>query len=149
MSDSNPTSFGSFIAAGIQDTSVVITVFGTDACDVNAGLPLTMGYMFPAACGMSMFGVLGLARHILKSFLPPNIANNLGVEVMKFDKYIIGKAIHSVVNELPPDRKDRLRAQNVRICMHVPNYDRSTWKGAFACCFILSCANIIPYLPHY
>ncbi|CEG80585.1 hypothetical protein RMATCC62417_14896 [Rhizopus microsporus] len=149
MADSNSTSFGSVFASGIQDVAAVAAMFGTDICDTNAGLALTMGYLFPAACGMSMFGALGLARHILKSFLPPNIAKNLGIEVMKFDKYRIDKAIHSVVNELSPDKKDRLYAQNVKICMRVPDYDRSTWIGAFASCFILSCASVIPYLPHY
>ncbi|CEI86321.1 hypothetical protein RMCBS344292_00764 [Rhizopus microsporus] len=149
MANSNSTSFGSVFASGIQDVAAVAAMFGTDICDTNAGLALTMGYLFPAACGMSMFGALGLARHILKSFLPPNIAKNLGIEIIKFDKYKIDKAIYDIINELSPNKKDRLHEQNVRICIRVPGYDRSTWIGAFSSCFLLSCFNFIPYVPHY
>ncbi|PHZ14067.1 uncharacterized protein RHIMIDRAFT_250232 [Rhizopus microsporus ATCC 52813] len=149
MADSNYTSFGSVFASGIQDVAAVAGVFGTDICDTNAGLALTMGYLFPAACGMSMFGALGLAKYILKSSLPPNIAKNLGIEIIKFDKYRIDKVIHDIINELPPNKKDRLHEQNVRIRIRVPSYGRSTWIGAFASCFLLSCFNFIPYVPHY
>ncbi|CEG82783.1 hypothetical protein RMATCC62417_16791 [Rhizopus microsporus] len=149
MADSNSTSFGSVFASGIQDVAAVAAMFGTDICDTNAGLALTMGYLFPAACGMSMFGALGLARHILKSFLPPNIAKNLGIEIIKFDKYRIDKAIHDITNELSPNKKDRLYEQNVKIRIRVPGYGRSTWIGAFSSCFLLSCFNFIPYVPHY
>ncbi|ORE00675.1 hypothetical protein BCV72DRAFT_178344, partial [Rhizopus microsporus var. microsporus] len=149
MTDSNSTSFGSFFASGIQDVAAVAAVLGTDICDTNAGLALTMGYMFPAACSMSMFGALGLAKRILKSFLPLHIAKNLGIEVEKFDTYKIDKAIYNVASNLPLHTKIRLNAQNVKICMRVPGYDRSIWIGALVSCFLLSCFNFIPYVPHY
>ncbi|RCH97853.1 hypothetical protein CU097_014765 [Rhizopus azygosporus] len=149
MADSNSTSFGSVFASGIQDVAAVAAVLGTDICDINAGLALTRGYLFPAACGMSMFGILGLARHILKSFLPQSTAKNLSIEVEKLDIYRVDKAIQGITKELSPDKKYHLLVQDARIRMRVPGYDRSTWIGAFASCFILSCANFIPYLPHY
>ncbi|PHZ14064.1 uncharacterized protein RHIMIDRAFT_312351 [Rhizopus microsporus ATCC 52813] len=149
MTDSNSTSFGSVFASGIQDVAAVAAVLGTDICDTNAGLALTRGYLFPAACSMSMFGVLGLAKHIIKSFLPLRIAKNLGIEVEKLDTYGIDKAIHGVASKLSSHSKTRLNAQNVRICIRVPDYNRSIWMGAFVSCFLLSCFNFIPYVPHY
>ncbi|CEG67391.1 hypothetical protein RMATCC62417_03828 [Rhizopus microsporus] len=149
MADSNSTSFGSVFASGIQDVAAVAAVLGTDICDINAGLALTRGYLFPAACGMSMFGILGLAKHIFKSFLPLRIAKNLSIEVEKLDIYRINKAIQGITKELSPDKKNHLVEQHARIRMRVPGYDGSTWIGAFASCFILSCANFIPYVPHY
>ncbi|CEG67389.1 hypothetical protein RMATCC62417_03826 [Rhizopus microsporus] len=149
MSDSNFILFGSFFASGIQDVAAVAAVLGTDICDTNAGLVLTRGYLFPAACGMSMFGVLGLAKNILKSFLPLRIAKNLGIKIEKFDTYKIDKVIHNIASNLSPHTKTRLNAQNVRIRIRVPGYSGSIWIGAFASCFILSCVNFIPYVPHY
>ncbi|PHZ14062.1 uncharacterized protein RHIMIDRAFT_236053 [Rhizopus microsporus ATCC 52813] len=149
MVDSNSTSFGSVLASGIQDVAAMAALFGTDICDTSAGLALTRGYLFPAACSMSMFGVLGLAKHIIKSFLPLRIAKNLGIEVEKLDTYGIDKAIHGVASKLSSHSKTRLNAQNVRICIRVPDYNRSIWMGAFVSCFLLSCFNFIPYVPHY
>lgn len=40
-------------------------------------------------------------------------------------------------------------SENVRICIRVPGYGGSIWIGTFASCFILSCVNFIPYVPHY
>ncbi|CEG78112.1 hypothetical protein RMATCC62417_12765 [Rhizopus microsporus] len=109
MADSNSTSFGSVFASGIQDVAAVAAVLGTDICDTNAGLALTKGYLFPVACGMSMFGVLGLAKHVLKSFLPLHVAKNLGIEVEKFDTYRRDKTIHKVLDDgLPFEKKNTL-----------------------------------------
>ncbi|RCH97851.1 hypothetical protein CU097_014060 [Rhizopus azygosporus] len=149
MTDSKFISFGSVFASGIQDVAAVAAVLGTDICDINAGLALTRGYLFPAACGMSMFGVLGLAKNMLKSFLPLRIAKNLGIKIEKFDTYKIDKAIYNIASNLSPHTKTCLNAQNVRLCIRVPDYSRSIWIGAFASCFILSCVNFIPYVPHY
>ncbi|CEG63896.1 hypothetical protein RMATCC62417_00965 [Rhizopus microsporus] len=150
MTDSNSTSFGSIFASGIQDVAAVAAVLGIDICDTNAGLALTKGYLFPAACGMSMFGVLGLAKDVLKSFLPLHIAKNLGIEVEKFDTYRIDKAIHRVLEDgLSFEKRTRLSRQNVKIRMYVQDYGRSTWISAFSSCFFLSCINLIPYVPHY
>jgi uncharacterized membrane protein YiaA len=62
-------SFGSVFASGIQDVTIVLGILGTEMCDGNAALTLSKGYLFPAACGMSLFGVLGLSKYHLKSFL--------------------------------------------------------------------------------
>ncbi|PHZ16753.1 uncharacterized protein RHIMIDRAFT_311168 [Rhizopus microsporus ATCC 52813] len=118
MADSNSTSFGSVFASGIQDVAAVAAVLGTGICDTNAGLALTKGYLFPAACGMSMFGVLGLAKHGLKSFLPLHVAKNLGIEVEKFDTHRIDKKIHKVLEDrLSFEKRTRLNRQNVKIRM--------------------------------
>ena len=107
MADSNYKSFGSVFAFGIQDVAAVAAVLGTDICDKNAGMPLTKGYLFPAACGMSMFGVLGLVMHILKSSLPLHIAENLGIEVEKFDTCRIDKAIHKEATDMLAKKKKK------------------------------------------
>ncbi|RCH89210.1 hypothetical protein CU097_005877 [Rhizopus azygosporus] len=131
MTDSNSTSFGSIFASGIQDVAAVAAVLGIDICDTNAGLALTKGYLFLAACGMSMFG-------------------NLDIEVEKFDTYRIDKAIHRVLEDgLSFEKRTRLSRQNVKIRMYVQDYGRSTWISAFSSCFFLSCINLIPYVPHY
>ncbi|CEG67351.1 hypothetical protein RMATCC62417_03795 [Rhizopus microsporus] len=111
MADRNSTSFGSVFASGIQD----VAMLGTDICNKNAGMPLTKGYLFPAACGMSMFGVLGLAKHILKSFLPLHIAENLGIEVEKFDTYRIDKAMHKEATDTLAKKEQSYR--NVKVYM--------------------------------
>ncbi|CEJ01648.1 hypothetical protein RMCBS344292_15671 [Rhizopus microsporus] len=148
MADRNSTSFGSVFASGIQDVAAVAAVLGTDICNKNAGMSLTKGYLFPAACGMSMFGVLGLAKHILKSFLPLHIAENLGIEVEKFDTYRIDKAMHKEATDMLAKKKEQ-SYRNVKVYMDTYSYSEHMWIPALISCLLLPCVNFIPYILHY
>lgn len=119
MADSSSTSFDSVFASGIQDVAAVPAVLGTDICNKNVGLLLTKRYLFPAACGLSMFGVLGLAKHILKLFLPLDIAENLRVEVEKFDTNIIDRVMHRESIDILARTKQSFRL-TLRSCYQIP-----------------------------
>ncbi|KAG1059440.1 hypothetical protein G6F42_028316 [Rhizopus arrhizus] len=86
MSEDNE-SFGSIFASGIQDVAAILGLLWIAMCDENAALALSKGYLFPAACGMSMFGVLSLSKHLLESSLPEQIAKNIGIDRSRFDNY--------------------------------------------------------------
>jgi hypothetical protein len=148
MSEDNE-SFGSIFASGIQDVAVVLGILGTEMCDENAALTLSKGYLFPAACGMSMFGVLGLSKYLLKSSLPEQIAKNIGIDRSRFDKYRLKEKVEEYISSISKERLLWLQNHDVRIYLDAPALNKSWWILSFVSCFGLACLNFVPYIPHY
>ncbi|KAJ6511844.1 hypothetical protein DFH09DRAFT_881376, partial [Mycena vulgaris] len=61
-----PTSFGSTISSGIQDLSAILSLFGTEECELHVGSALRGGgrggYLYAAITPLSIFGSLGPAK---------------------------------------------------------------------------------------
>ncbi|KAG1148696.1 hypothetical protein G6F37_009209 [Rhizopus arrhizus] len=148
MSEDND-SFGSVFASGIQDVAAVLGILGTEMCDGNAALTLSKGYLFPAACGTSMFGVLGLSKYLLKSFLPDQIVKNMGINRSEFDKYKLKEKVKLKVQNISDGKLSWLQKHDVKIYVNAPAFDNSWWILSLASCFSLSCLNFVPYIPHY
>ncbi|KAG1125191.1 hypothetical protein G6F42_008931 [Rhizopus arrhizus] len=118
-------------------------------CDGNAALTLSKGYLFPAACGMSMFGVLGLSKYLLKSFLPELVVENMGINRSEFDKYKVKEKVELKVRDISNEKLDWLIRHDVKIYLHVIGLNEIWWILSLASCFGLSCLNFVPYIPHY
>ncbi|KAG1052587.1 hypothetical protein G6F43_005285 [Rhizopus delemar] len=148
MSEDNE-SFGSIFASGIQDVAAVLGILGTEMCDGNAALTLSKGYLFPAACSTSMFGVLGLSKYLLKSFLPELVVENMGINRSEFDKYKVKEKVELKVRDISNEKLDWLIRHDVKIYLHVIGLNGIWWILSLASCFGLSCLNFVPYIPHY
>ncbi|KAJ7208946.1 hypothetical protein GGX14DRAFT_364962, partial [Mycena pura] len=63
---SSPASFGSTISSGIQDLSAVLSLLGTEQCEIHVGSALRGGdrggYLYAAVTPLSIFGSLGVAK---------------------------------------------------------------------------------------
>ncbi|KAJ7307036.1 hypothetical protein DFH08DRAFT_658336, partial [Mycena albidolilacea] len=63
---SSPTSFGTTISSGIQDLSAILSLFGTEECEVHVGSALRGegrgGFLYAAITPLSIFGSLGPAK---------------------------------------------------------------------------------------
>ncbi|CAO3703496.1 unnamed protein product [Rhizopus stolonifer] len=148
MSDDSD-SFGSTLADGIQDVAAIVGILGTEMCDDNAGMALQKGYMFPAACATSMFGILGLAKSLLKLYVPKKIAENMGLDLSKFDKYVVDKKTEDVLMTISEDYAKGLKLRGATVRLQADNLDVYWLLMSFLSCFCLSCLNFIPYLSHY
>ncbi|KAJ7852174.1 hypothetical protein B0H14DRAFT_2354910, partial [Mycena olivaceomarginata] len=63
---STPASFGTTISSGIQDISAILSLLGTEQCEVHVGSALRGekrgGYLYAAVAPLSIFGSLGVAK---------------------------------------------------------------------------------------
>ncbi|KAJ7486503.1 hypothetical protein FB451DRAFT_998470, partial [Mycena latifolia] len=61
-----PASFGTTISSGIQDVSAILSLFGTEECELHVGSALRGGgrggYLYAAITPVSIFGSLGPAK---------------------------------------------------------------------------------------
>jgi hypothetical protein len=129
--------------------AAVLGILGTEMCDGNAALTLSKGYLFPAACGTSMFGVLGLSKYLLKSFLPELVVENMGINRSEFDKYKVKEKVELKVRDISNEKLDWLIRHDVKIYLHVIGLNEIWWILSLVSCFGLSCLNFVPYIPHY
>ncbi|KAG0742805.1 hypothetical protein G6F57_010475 [Rhizopus arrhizus] len=148
MSEDNE-SFGSIFASGIQDVAAILGLLWIAMCDENAALALSKGYLFPAACGMSMFGVLSLSKHLLESSLPEQIAKNIGIDRSRFDKYRLKEKVEEYISSISKEKLLWLQNHGAKIYLDAPALNKSWWMLSLASCFGLSCLNFVPYIPHY
>ncbi|KAG0735213.1 hypothetical protein G6F57_014561 [Rhizopus arrhizus] len=118
-------------------------------CDGNAALALSKGYMFPASCGMSMFGVLSLSKYHLESSLPERIVKNMGIDRSRFDKYRLKEKVEEQIASISNEKLLWLRMHGAKIYLDAPALNKSWWMLSLASCFGLSCLNFVPYIPHY
>lgn len=63
---SSPGSFGTTLSSGIQDLSAILSLLGTEQCEVHVGSALRGGgrggYLYAAVTPLSIFGSLGVAK---------------------------------------------------------------------------------------
>ncbi|KAJ7909321.1 hypothetical protein B0H13DRAFT_1616630, partial [Mycena leptocephala] len=66
-------SFGTTISSGIQDISAILSLFGTEQCELHVGSALcgggSGGYLYAAITPVSIFGSLGVAKAAFSIFL--------------------------------------------------------------------------------
>ncbi|EIE91784.1 hypothetical protein RO3G_16495 [Rhizopus delemar RA 99-880] len=148
MSEDNQT-FGSIFASGIQDVSAILGLLWISICDENVALALSKGYLFPAACSLSIFGILSLPKYLLESSLPERIAKNIGIDRSRFDKYRLKEKIEEHISSISKERLLWLQNHDVKIYLDAPALNKSWWMLSFASCLGLSCLNFVPYIPHY
>ncbi|KAJ7926395.1 hypothetical protein B0H13DRAFT_1599518, partial [Mycena leptocephala] len=59
-------SFGTTVSSGIQDISAILSLFGTEQCELHVGSALRGGgrggYLYAAITPVSIFGSLGAAK---------------------------------------------------------------------------------------
>ncbi|KAJ7671898.1 hypothetical protein B0H14DRAFT_2424285 [Mycena olivaceomarginata] len=60
------SSFGTTVSSGIQDISAILSLFGTEQCELHVGSALRGGgrggYLYAAITPVSIFGSLGAAK---------------------------------------------------------------------------------------
>ncbi|KAG1132626.1 hypothetical protein G6F42_002170 [Rhizopus arrhizus] len=148
MSEDNQ-SFGSIFASGIQDVAAILGLLWISICDENVALALSKGYLFPAACSMSIFGILSLPKYLLESSLPERIAINIGIDRSGFDKYRLKEKVEEHILFISKEKLLWLQNHDVKIYLDAPALNKSWWILSFASCFGLACLNFVPYIPHY
>ncbi|KAG1140596.1 hypothetical protein G6F38_008997 [Rhizopus arrhizus] len=129
--------------------AAILGLLWIEMCNRNAALTLSKGYMFPASCGMSMFGVLSLSKYHLESSLPERIVKNMGIDRSRFDKYKLKEKVEEQIASISNEKLLWLRMHGAKIYLDAPALNKSWWVLSLVSCFGLSCLNFVPYIPHY
>jgi hypothetical protein len=124
--------FGSTLTNGIQDTSALLPLLGTEQCEDHVVSALTGGFLHAAATPMSLFGSLGMARGGFKTFVSGisipswNIAGVQQLRNAGFEP----KGTNLPLIMIDPDRTDRYlaesRLQSLMKELHIKESDNPT-----------------------
>lgn len=60
---------------------------GTDLCEKHAEIGLSKSYWYPTSYSLLMFGIIGLLKQLIKTYLSDGIIKNIRLDIGNSNKY--------------------------------------------------------------